>query len=106
MLGLRVNSSILTGIGTSSFNCDKRLRESTFPFECLGYSNRTIAVKSHSVGKKRFQLLDRALLLIRNPYENLLSYFNFAHGGGHVGYAKADLFDSECVFILMQRESQ
>ena len=51
---------MLSGIGTSSLYCDEELRDSTFPFECLGTSNRTIAVKWHGHWKKRFELFERA----------------------------------------------
>ena len=91
---------MLSGIGTSSLYCDEELRDSTFPFECLGASNRTIAVKWHGHWKKRFELFERAILLIRNPYATLLAFFNYDRGGGHVGFAKADFGNGEIVHIL------
>ena len=88
----------ISGIGTSSFGCDKRLRESAFPFECVRASNRVIVVKSHAFRLNSIHSFERAILLIRNPYANLVAYFNYRYGGGHTGYAKAKSYKSECLF--------
>ena len=55
--------------------------------------NKTIAVKTHYMNRKSLDLFDRLILLIRNPYNNILAFFNFKQGGrNHVGYARNELF--------------
>ncbi|WAR00788.1 WSCD-like protein [Mya arenaria] len=75
----------LTGIGTGSVYCDPMLHASGFPFECARQFERTIAVKTHDLEHK--VQFERAVLVIRNPYDTLLSYFNLRLSG-HTGIPK------------------
>ena len=83
---------ILTGIGTSSAYCDPSLRNHGFPFECQRRSNRTIVVKSHRHGQNAFIIrFESVILLIRNPFNAILSYFHYSNRE-HIGHADDSKF--------------
>jgi hypothetical protein len=78
----------ITGIGTSSVYCDKKLKKTGFPFECSHeLFNRTIVIKSHR--PKDISRFTKIILLIRNPYDALLSYSKFRLSG-HVKHPSID----------------
>ncbi|XP_067664587.1 WSCD family member AGAP003962-like [Haliotis asinina] len=66
----------LTGIATGSVYTDEDLRLNGFPGESLS-NGFVVAVKTHELYDET--LYDRAILLIRNPYETFLSLFKFVH---------------------------
>ena len=46
-----------------------------------------VAVKTHRCGAATIARFDRAILLVRNPFDSLVAEFNRKHGGGHTGLA-------------------
>ncbi|XP_045170247.2 WSCD family member AGAP003962-like [Mercenaria mercenaria] len=74
----------MTGIGTSSMYCDEELRARGFPYECHHNRARTVVVKTHEA--RHFNLFKNIVLLLRNPYDALLSCVNFAKVG-HTGHS-------------------
>ena len=69
------------------------LKNTSFPFECYDQFDRVLGVKSHRW--KPYEITNRykrAILIIRNPYENLLAYFHYRFGGKHLGYTNNKLF--------------
>ncbi|KAH3768740.1 WSC domain-containing protein 1-like [Dreissena polymorpha] len=89
----------MTGIATVSVYCDLYLYKHGFPYECrVEKAKYASLVKTHEIG--RVKKYTRAVLLLRNPYDALLSYFNFVKAG-HKGHptekalrnASAELFD-------------
>ncbi|KAL5008429.1 hypothetical protein ScPMuIL_014010 [Solemya velum] len=77
----------LSGIGTGSVYCDKNLRSTQFPLECI--RTGVLVVKTHLPICKGFA---GAIVLIRNPIFSCVSYFQFRKRG-HVGIAKIKLFE-------------
>ena len=75
-------------IGTSIFNISGFLGES-LRYDC----GCTIVQKSH--GKHVAYFKGRAIIIIRNPYDVLITYFHFKHGGGHKGHAPQHMFKSK-----------
>ncbi|XP_045187965.2 uncharacterized protein LOC123545721 [Mercenaria mercenaria] len=73
----------MTGLGTSSVYCDGGLRARGFPYECDRDRARTVVVKTHEA--RHFNLFKKIVLLVRNPYDALLSYAKFAKAG-HTGH--------------------
>ncbi|XP_045165965.2 uncharacterized protein LOC123529629 [Mercenaria mercenaria] len=73
----------MTGLGTSSVYCDEGLRTRGFPYECHRDRAKTLVVKTHE--GRHFNLFKKIVLLVRNPYDALLSYANFAKAG-HTGH--------------------
>ncbi|XP_052766850.1 WSCD family member GA21586-like [Mya arenaria] len=69
----------MTGIGTSSVYCDSGLRSKGFPFECNRELGKTIVVKAHDT--KDLVRFQKIILLVRNPYDALLSYATYSKGG-------------------------
>ena len=57
------------------------MEEQGFPFECTRQYNRTIVVKTHRKIDKQF---DRAVLIIRSPYDALLAHSMYKLEG-HTG---------------------
>ncbi|KAL4237959.1 hypothetical protein ACF0H5_002669 [Mactra antiquata] len=74
----------ISGLGTSSCYCDEDLHNSGFPFECHTDKSKTLVVKAHGIECYETYRFQKVVLLIRNPYDALLSYANFAEGG-HTG---------------------
>ena len=59
-------------------------------------SNRTLVVKWHSFNKTYNNVFKKVILLIRNPYTNVFSFFNYIYGGEkHSGYAQAKHYKGE-----------
>ena len=63
--------------------CDKSLRKQGFPFECQKNYTQLVAVKSHKTVSGKFS---RVILILRNPVNTILAYFNFERSG-HTGTA-------------------
>lgn len=76
-----------SGIGTSAVYCDPGLNKGGFPFECFSAKQRTIVVKTHrpekhSHTKKKASIIlpfEKAILLIRNPYDFLVANIYSSH---------------------------
>lgn len=69
-----------------------------FPFECERQKGKTVVVKTHEA--RNFHMFKKIVLLVRNPYEALLSYFNFAKAG-HTGHpSKAVLIQGTLMHIF------
>ena len=59
-------------------------------------TNKTLAVKVHTFQQKYKNVFQRVILIIRNPYKNIVSFFNYFYGGkNHVGYAQAAHYKGE-----------
>ncbi|XP_046563255.1 WSCD family member AGAP003962-like [Haliotis rubra] len=78
----------MTGIATGSVYSDEDLRLNGFPGESLS-NGHVVAVKTHQLYDET--LYDRAILLIRNPYETFLSLFKFVHAN-HTGAPNIDKY--------------
>jgi hypothetical protein len=63
--------------------CDWKLRKSGFPYECEQDKTKTVVAKTHF--SRHLKLFTKVVLLIRNPYDALLSYANFLKAG-HTGH--------------------
>ncbi|KAL4237965.1 hypothetical protein ACF0H5_002675 [Mactra antiquata] len=74
----------MKGLGTSSCYCDGGLRNNGFPHECQADKSKTLVVKTHETKHYKQYKFKKVVLLIRNPYDSLLAYANFAKGG-HTG---------------------
>ena len=81
---------MLAGLITGSVYADLSLKNGGFPGEGL-VSGSTLVVKTHEWGIKERQKYERAVLIIRNPYDALLSEFNRKYGG-HGGHATKQHF--------------
>ncbi|KAL4231638.1 WSC domain-containing protein 1 [Mactra antiquata] len=75
----------MSGIATASIYCDRHLRNGGFPFECYRDFTKVSVVKTHRT-KNGIDQYDRAILLLRNPYDALISAVNWKYAG-HVGHA-------------------
>ncbi|XP_060603790.1 WSCD family member GA21586-like [Ruditapes philippinarum] len=73
----------MTGIGTSSVYCDGSLKVRGFPHECQHDMTKTVVVKTHET--RHFNMFTKIVLLLRNPYDALLSFANFKTAG-HTGH--------------------
>ena len=67
--------------------CDGNLRKRGFPYECHHDKSKTVVVKTHNI--QHFKMFTKIVLLLRNPYDALLSYANFLKGG-HTGHPSED----------------
>ncbi|XP_021359548.1 WSC domain-containing protein 1-like, partial [Mizuhopecten yessoensis] len=68
---------------TGTVYCDKFLHGHGFLGECVFPNHRTkgcIVYKSHENKPKDLKQFDRAVILIRNPYDALKAYFNWTFG--------------------------
>ncbi|XP_046326452.2 WSCD family member GA21586-like [Haliotis rufescens] len=81
----------MTGIATGSIYNDEQLRHNGFPGESLS-NGSVVAVKTHNhyAGKD----YARAILLIRNPYESMLSLFKLANSN-HTGEPSVDRYGKQ-----------
>ncbi|KAL5017001.1 hypothetical protein ScPMuIL_006590 [Solemya velum] len=83
-------TSINIGIATGSVYDDVGLRRSGFPAE--GFVNSSVLlIKTHEWGENERQKFEKAVLLIRNPFDALLAEFN-RRVGGHRGHATEEHF--------------
>lgn len=95
----------LTGLGTSSMDCDVQLKKRGFPFECETHKERTIAVKSHYIDD--LNKFKKVILVVRNPFDTILSWASFSKGG-HTGHpskvllkqAVAKMFNSSLAWYV------
>ncbi|KAL4237394.1 hypothetical protein ACF0H5_002112 [Mactra antiquata] len=67
----------MSGLATSSCYCDDMLRSNGFPFECHHELFKTIVVKTHEFKHAQEYNFEKIILLIRNPYDAILSYANY-----------------------------
>lgn len=82
-----------TGIATGSVYKDTVLQQLGFPGE--GVLNKSVlVVKTHQWGEKERKNYERSILLIRDPFNALLSEFNRQYGG-HLGHAQEMHFKKE-----------
>ena len=80
--------------------CDSSLREGGFPFECDRERNRVLVVKSHR--ENSLKTFRRVILLIRNPYESILTFFHYRNSG-HTGYTNnAKFFTGGKKYVLLR----
>ena len=54
-----------------------------------------VAVKTHRCGAGTIARFDRAILLVRNPFDSLVAEFNRKHGGGHTGLAVKEKWEEK-----------
>ena len=87
----------LTGIHTgtvySAINVNMK-----YIFEGEGVrTGKVIAIKTH---EKDYAIFDRAIVLIRNPYDAILADFN-RRTAGKVGYANSRLFETAGEYVMI-----
>ncbi|XP_060555746.1 WSCD family member CG9164-like [Ruditapes philippinarum] len=82
----------MTGFGTSSVYCDQNLRVNGFPYECQHDKTKTVVVKTHYT--RQFEMFSKIILLLRNPYDALLSFSNFIKAG-HTGHSSEKVLIEE-----------
>ena len=80
-----------TGILTGSVFPDPSLKKSGFG---EGINNQSvIVVKTHNIGITRNKgKFDRAVLLVRDPFDAILAQFNWIQSKSHIGHATEDKF--------------
>ncbi|CAH1230722.1 WSCD2 [Branchiostoma lanceolatum] len=84
-----------TGIYTGSFYNDGDLFNKGFIGEKENWLKRnTVAVKSHRFDRAHIEKFDSAILIIRNPYNAIVSEHNRKHGG-HTGLARQTKYHSQ-----------
>lgn len=83
----------ISGIFTGSVYNDARLKRSGFPGESVT-NGSVVVVKTHTSKPDRIKIFDRVVLIVRDPYEAILSFFNFRQTPGHVGKATPEDFDT------------
>jgi hypothetical protein len=69
------------------------LLKNGFPAESVS-NGSVIAVKTHEWGKVTRELFDTAIVLVRDPFDNILAEFN-RRSGGHVGHASQEKFSRD-----------
>ena len=82
---------LISGLLTGSVYHDFALKHTGFPAE--GVSNRSVVlVKTHEWGTGARHRYDKAVILLRNPYDAIMAEFNrfFA---GHKGHAKRERYE-------------
>ena len=84
----------LSGIGTSSVYCFKPLLQQGFPFECERRGEKVLVVKTHGFDRNSLKSFERVILIIRNPFNALLAFFNYAQTINQTGYAGVKSFFS------------
>ncbi|CAH1778829.1 unnamed protein product [Owenia fusiformis] len=90
----------LTGIYTGSVYNDKLMAVDEFPGSLI-YNSSVIAIKTHlpvlqTPSGTRY---DKAILLLREPYDTFLAEFNRAKGGKKTGHAKKEAFTKWDKFV-------
>ena len=86
--------NIISGIGTASVYCDVDLKQREFPFECHRKFENVVVVKTHDYSQETIGTFERAIVLIRNPYDAIFSYYNLDNGF-HMGHAPNAAFFSD-----------
>lgn len=74
---MKSNVDIFSGLGTTSCYCDDMLRVNGFPYECNTEFSKNIVVKTHEANHAQQYNFKKIVLLIRNPYDAIVSYANF-----------------------------
>ena len=95
----------LTGIHTGTVYSAKNVNmKGIFKGEGVR-TGKVIAIKTH---EKNYVIFDRAIVLIRNPYDAILADFN-RRAAGKVGYANNQLFETAgeklMVYILTKKDT-
>ena len=75
---------------TGSVYHDQTLLVNGFPGEGVADSS-VLVVKTHETSRRNF---NKAILLVRDPFEAILAEFN-RRSGGHVGHARPKAFKSK-----------
>ncbi|KAL4237963.1 hypothetical protein ACF0H5_002673 [Mactra antiquata] len=83
----------MTGLATSSEYCDRSLLNNGFPYECSTDRSHMIVVKTHET--KHYHSFQKLVLLIRNPYDALLSMFHITEAG-HTGKPDIEKLKQRC----------
>ena len=83
----------VTGVYTGSVYKDMALLKNGFPAESV-VNGSVIAVKTHEWGPATRGIFNRAILLIRDPFDSILAEFN-RRSGGHTGHASLEKFNRE-----------
>ncbi|XP_076369242.1 WSCD family member CG9164-like [Tachypleus tridentatus] len=85
-----------TGYLTGSIYKDFSLMKNGFPAESIN-NGSVIFVKTHEWGAPVRQQYQKAVLVVRDPYDALLAEFN-RRAGGHLGHASRDRFTKDKVW--------
>ena len=75
---------------TGSVYHDQTLLVNGFPGEGVS-DGSVVVVKTHEYNRRNF---DKAILVVRDPYDAILAEFN-RRSGGHVGHARPKAFKSK-----------
>lgn len=86
----------ISGIYTGSVYKDQGLRKHGFPAEGI-QNTSVIAIKTHELGEEKRQVFDKAILLVRDPFDAMLAEFN-RQFGGHIGHASTERFHQDHVW--------
>ncbi|KAL5013095.1 hypothetical protein ScPMuIL_011646 [Solemya velum] len=65
----------LSGVATGSVYCDRQLKKTLYPAECR--TDRVLVVKTHNVFNQEMMKFDAAVILIRNPFLSIFSFFEY-----------------------------
>lgn len=93
----------ISGIYTGSVYKDQGLRKHGFPAEGIQNSS-VIAIKTHELGDEKREVFDKAILLVRNPFDAMLAEFN-RQFGGHIGHATTERFHKDNVWNSFVRRN-
>ena len=85
----------ISGIYTGSVYNDPTLKKHGFPAEHK-MDKTVVAIKTHSENSKKDHLkYERAIIIMRYPYESLLAEFNRQKGHGQTRSANPKTFESK-----------
>ncbi|KAH3796931.1 hypothetical protein DPMN_150507 [Dreissena polymorpha] len=73
----------MSGVLTGSLYNDRQLLTA---FEGEGQTERVIVIKTHELAMRHNHMFNRAVLLVRNPYDTILAWYNFERSKSHKGY--------------------
>lgn len=82
----------LSGIGAGSVYCSGIAIKAGFPYEC--FKHRVIVIKTHILYRKR-DIYDKAVVVLRNPFDVLLSAFDYFKTAGPYGRASMEAYEGE-----------
>ena len=83
----------VTGVYTGSVYKDMALLKNGFPAESV-VNGSVIAVKTHEWGPDTRNIFNKAIILVRDPFDSILAEFN-RRSGGHTGHASQEKFSRE-----------
>ncbi|XP_030830863.1 WSC domain-containing protein 1 [Strongylocentrotus purpuratus] len=85
-----------SGFYTGSVYRDQRLHDGGFKGELVNHrSGKTVIIKTHDMGSSETtRIFEGAVVIVRNPYDTLLSYANLV-AKGHTGWASRQYFNSQ-----------